>query len=233
MSFISGSNITGALSSGLGFATSAGQSALGPSVPTGTSGAGIPTGKAYAIAAAASKYGVPISILVGVFGLETAFGTDHSTSSAGAVGDFQFLPSTAKSYGYPLVNNPDNAQFTQQADAAARYLSTLHKQTGDWNTALEHYSGNGYGLGQVQAKAKQAPSWLKGILGSTGFTNQTAPGKVQAAATDGITGVWNSLVGDAKYAAVLVGVLVLGVVLIVHGLSLSGGSDREPIPVPV
>lgn len=107
---------------------------------------------------AAQKYGVPVQILTGVMGMETSFGQNISTSSGGAVGGFQFIPSTAASYGYPLTNTPDATQQAQQADSAAHYLSDLFRQTGDWNRALEGYSGGGYGLAQVQAKAAQAPS---------------------------------------------------------------------------
>ena len=170
MSFISGSGLAGDITSGLGFATGAGESAIAPTPPTGTSGVGLPTGKAEAIASAASKYNVPINILVGVYGQETSFGSDVTTSSAGAVGPFQFIPSTASSYAYPLTNTPTAAQFQQQADAAAHLLSDLYKRTGSWDSALHSYSGGGYGLSQVTAQANKAPSWLQGILNSTGFT---------------------------------------------------------------
>lgn len=102
--------------------------------------------------AAAKKWGIPGWVLWGVYGMETDFGANVTTSSAGAVGSFQFLPSTAASYGYPVSNATDTGTFTAQADAAAHYLSDLFKRTGSWNSALESYSGGGYGEAQVQAK---------------------------------------------------------------------------------
>lgn len=108
----------------------------------------------YLITQAAKKWNVPYGIAVGVYGLETDFGHNSTTSSGGAIGPFQFLPSTAKSYNYPLTNNPTPAQFAQQADAQSHYLSDLFRQTGSWDTALQHYSGGGYGLTQVNAKAQ-------------------------------------------------------------------------------
>lgn len=101
----------------------------------------------------AEKYGIPYNILAGVFGLETDFGQNIKTSSAGAMGAFQFMPGTAPAYNYPMTNNPSAAQFQQQADGAAHYLSDLYKAKGNWNDALHGYSGNGYGLSEVIAKA--------------------------------------------------------------------------------
>jgi soluble lytic murein transglycosylase-like protein len=107
---------------------------------------------------AAAKWSVPIDILIGVMGMETDYGRNIATSSAGAVGGFQFIRSTAASYGYPYTNSPNAQQQAQQTDSAAHYLSDLiHQHGGDWNAALISYSGGGYGLSQVNAKATQAP----------------------------------------------------------------------------
>jgi hypothetical protein len=110
--------------------------------------------RAQTVVAAANKWHVPPGILAGVWGAESGFGENSTTSTGGAIGDFQFIPSTARQYNYPLVNNPDNTTFARQADAAAHYLSTLHKETGDWNSALQRYSGGGYGLSHVENEAK-------------------------------------------------------------------------------
>lgn len=101
----------------------------------------------------AEKYGIPYNILAGVFGMETDFGQNIATSSAGAMGAFQFIPPTAKAYNYPLTNNPSAAQFRQQSDSAAHYLSDLYKEKGNWDDALHGYSGGGYGLAEVTKKA--------------------------------------------------------------------------------
>jgi len=228
MSFISPPD----LSSGLGFAMGAGQSAFGPFPPTGTTGAGAPTGKAYAIANSASKYNVPIEILAGVFGMETAFGSHVATSSAGAVGDFQFLPSTARRYGYPLTNSPNAQQFQQQADAAAHYLSDLFRQTGSWDAALHHYSGGGYGLAQVQAQAKGAPSWLQSIIGSTGFTSATPVGQVAetAGSVAGALGQIAALLTSSDFW-IRLGEAIAGIILLAMGLRSLTGSTTTPLTV--
>lgn len=95
------------------------------------------------ISEAAAKYGIDPKIEFGVWGNETSFGRNVNTSSAGAMGDFQFIPETAKAYHYPLTNHPNAKQFREQAGASAHYLSDLIKQNhGNVNAALEQYSGN-------------------------------------------------------------------------------------------
>lgn len=109
--------------------------------------------------AVANKYKIPYGILAGVYGAETDFGNNVATSSANAVGPFQFIPSTAASYNYPLTNSPTPQQFAQQTDAAGRYLSDLyHQHGGNWDAALQAYSVGGYGLAHVDAMAQSLSS---------------------------------------------------------------------------
>ncbi len=107
-------------------------------------------GDATVIDKAAKKWHVPNTILWGVFGIESAYGTNLGPSSAGAMGPFQFLPSTGKQYG--LDSNNIN-QLAPSADAAAHYLHDLFARTGSWDKALRAYSGGGYGLSEVQKQA--------------------------------------------------------------------------------
>lgn len=69
------------------------------------------------IANAANRYGLNPALLWGVYGAETDFGRNVSTSGAGAVGPFQFMPGTARGMGIDPLN------FRQAAFGAARYLS--------------------------------------------------------------------------------------------------------------
>lgn len=120
------------------------------------------------VADAAKAHGVDPAVLLGVWGMETGFGSNVKTSSAGAIGDFQFLPSTAHGRGYPLTNTPTSAQFAQQANAAAAYIAELTKaHGGDVNAALQAYSGGGYGLAEVQAKAKGHDAAPTSVVGKT------------------------------------------------------------------
>jgi soluble lytic murein transglycosylase-like protein len=171
-----------------------------------------------AVKQAADAHGVPESILLGVWGMETGFGTNVKTSSAGAIGDFQFLPGTARGYNYPLTNSPSALQFSQQANAAAQYLSDLHRETGSWDEALRRYSGGGYGLNEVQSSAGA----FKGPQSDLGGIVDNLPGVKQAnevANTAGdILGVLTNI-----QTWIRVGEAVAGLVLIYLGLKTLTG----------
>jgi murein DD-endopeptidase MepM/ murein hydrolase activator NlpD len=99
------------------------------------------------ITEAANRYGVRPDVLWGLYGEETGFGHNTSTSSAGAVGPFQFLPSTAKGMGV----NP--YEFKSAAFGAAKYLG--------------QYKGRGLGgmLSAYNAGPAGAyqPEYVKGV----------------------------------------------------------------------
>lgn len=149
---------------------------------------------------AAVRWGVPAWILYGVWGIETDFGRNVATSSAGAVGDFQFIPTTAAAYKYPLTNHPDPTQFGQQADAAAHYLHDLFKSTGSWDAALQGYSGGGYGLADVKVKAQKGGGTLSPTFGNDVVSN-TVGGVINAIGSGlsglaGIASAIGTIVGD-------------------------------------
>jgi hypothetical protein len=121
-----------------------------------------------ALAHAAAQYHIPVSIMVGVYGQETAYGT--LDSSGQYMGPFQFGSAARGMYGYPATNSPNIQQFVQQANAAAHYLSSNFQKYGNnWDVALRQYSGEplsgplgpgGYGLSQIQMRAQNAPHAL-------------------------------------------------------------------------
>lgn len=170
---------------------------------------------------AAKKWGVPEEILDGVFGIETDFGANSATSSAGAVGYFQFLPSTARMYGYPLTNSPNAKQAAQQADSAAHYLHDLYVASHvagapGWDKALREYSGGGYGLNDVQAKAGTG-----GISGALKSAADAVPGVKTAAdavtsTSSAVTGLYNLFTDVNTW--VRLGEAVFGIALIFFGL---------------
>lgn len=185
------------------------------------------------VAGAAEKYGVPKSILFGVWGLETDFGRNVTNSSTGAVGDFQFEPGTASSYNYPLTNSPSPAQFQAQADAAAHYLSDLYKQGGSsWNFAVMAYNagpagaraGHGYTLSDVLGKAGQSP--VPAGQASGQFFNQQNPA-VQGANTVGSTigGIAGGIVSTGQFLSYLVDpkhwlrilMVIVGIIMLIIG----------------
>jgi soluble lytic murein transglycosylase-like protein len=89
-------------------------------------GGGDAGGSAYAplIDSAAARYGVDPSLLYGLIQQESGF-NPSATSSAGAQGLTQLMPSTAASLGVSEPLNP-----AQSIEGGARYLSQLLKQFG-------------------------------------------------------------------------------------------------------
>lgn len=162
--------------------TSAGSSAPAPTTgPTGAagtiSGAGAQAGntgpnqvpgyaqQALDIMAASRKYGVPIYILLGIYGHESSFGTAYSSGET--------------TYGYMGLTSPGiwnaNMTFAQDMDEAAKVVKQNYTSHGkDWNAALLAYSGNSYGLASAESMAKQAPSGLTHYI--TDPTNQPPTG---------------------------------------------------------
>ena len=93
----------------------------------------------------AAQYGLSPQTLWGVYGTESSFGTDLSTSSAGAEGPFQFLPSTWATYG----GGGNIMNFSDSLVAAAKLLKGLGANSDPSSSAtaaaLNHYSGGGGG----------------------------------------------------------------------------------------
>ena len=99
-----------------------------------------------AIDATAAHYGLSPTTLLGVYGTESAYGTNLGPSSAGALGPFQFLPSTGAKYG---LSGTTIMQFQPSLTAAAQYLKSLGANSNPTSPAtfgaLNAYNGNGSG----------------------------------------------------------------------------------------
>lgn len=115
---------------GAGFAglVGAGTGLLSADVlPSPAALAEIPAGYLRAFRAAASTCpGLTWSVLAGIGRIETDFGADQRTSSAGAVGPMQFLPATFAAYDEPVppggATPPSPLDPTDAVYAAARLL---------------------------------------------------------------------------------------------------------------
>ncbi len=192
--------------------------------------------EAEAVLKAAERFHINPVVLWGVFGAETAHGTDVKASSAGAVGPFQFLPSTAKQYGYPTnvnTNGITNFQgFQLQANAAARYLASLLPRAGtpgreseaSWEKALRAYSGGGYGYAHVKTEGAS----FAGIFGGEGANKQeTAHVEENPTSKKGILAEIQQFIEKFTVTAIL---LVAGVVLVVYGIMVAVGKTPRPMP---
>lgn len=90
-----------------------------------------------------ARYGLPPGLLDSIWDIETSRGQGALVSSAGAMGDFQFMPDTARQYG--LTNLFDRQQ---SADAAGRMFRDLLRDfDGDVPAAAASYNA---GEGRVK-----------------------------------------------------------------------------------
>lgn len=85
-------------------------------------------------------HGLPKGMLNSIYGAESSSGANKNTSSAGAVGPFQFLPATAEQYGVK-----DSRDLDQSSQGAGRFLDHLAKVFDkDWVKVVAAYnSGEG------------------------------------------------------------------------------------------
>jgi membrane-bound lytic murein transglycosylase B len=97
--------------------------------------------------AAEREFGIPWSVLAAVNLVETGMGRIRGTSTAGAQGPMQFLPSTWARYGEGDINDPHQA-----IRAAARYLRA-NGAPGDLAGALWHYNHSDHYVRGIQLYA--------------------------------------------------------------------------------
>lgn len=124
---------------------------------TGYSYAKVPTIYRASIAAAEVNHGLPDQMLARLLWQECRYKPSIISgavrSPAGALGIAQFMPATAKEMGI------DPLDPFAAIDAAARYLRSLYRKTGDWQKALAAYN---WGIGNVQRKGlANAPTETK------------------------------------------------------------------------
>lgn len=98
------------------------------------------------------KYNMPIELKYLAI-VESAL-NPNAKSHAGAVGLWQFMPATGKSYGLNYSNLVDDRRDPYEAtDAACRFMMSLYNMYGDWNLVLAAYNA---GPGNVNKAIKRA-----------------------------------------------------------------------------
>ena len=194
------------------------------------------------IQAAGEKYKVNPAYLWGIFGTETGYGSDVKTSSAGAIGAFQFEPATAKEYGYPLVNEPNsNSQgaksaqywenFTKQAEAAAHYLNA-HGGQKNITAAVQAYNpGSKSYLSEVLAHAKTFADQFGNRESQLTEASQVNEAKPSGSGASLVEQIFGSL-GKLAITGVL---YAIGAVLIAYGIlvAIRPRESALSIPIPV
>lgn len=136
-----------------------------------------------------SKYGLPKGTLKGVWGTESNFGKNLGYSTAGALGDFQFMSGTANQYGIK-----DRRDFGQSSEGAGHYLHDLMKTfKGDLRKALAGYNWgqgnvmkdiNKHGIDWEKYLPKETKNYINRVLANSQHTvninNQTGGSAVVA-----------------------------------------------------
>jgi cell wall-associated NlpC family hydrolase len=138
----------------LAFAVTSVAALIGVATPSGSApsaAAGeIPPDQLPVIRAAAASCGLPWEVLAAVARVESEFGRNMRTSSAGAIGYGQFLPSSWAAYG--AGGNPYD--YRDALPAMARYLCA-HGGAQDIRRALFAYNRANWYVDQVLAVAAQ------------------------------------------------------------------------------
>lgn len=119
------------------------------------------------ISEALRSHGVPRDLEALVW-VESGF-WPTAKSKAGAVGLWQFMPTTARAYGLTVTDEYDERRSIWRAsDAAAQHLSDLHSRFSSWDLALAAYN---YGYANVErrlAAAGESNFWnvvdVEGVL---------------------------------------------------------------------
>lgn len=114
-----------------------------------------PNGNATLFSMLEAKYGLPAGTLAQKFAAESGNGT-RLISPKGALGPMQFMPGTAKDLG---LDNGSVMDLDKSAEAAAKYMSQLHRQFGDWGKAQAAYNWGGGNLSK--AIAAYGDNWLE------------------------------------------------------------------------
>jgi soluble lytic murein transglycosylase-like protein len=122
------------------------------------------------MAAAATQYGVPLSLLEAVANQESGY-NPNAVGTSGEIGLFQLMPATAAQLGVSNSYDP-----TQNIQGGAKYLSQLYAQFGSWDEALEAYN-EGPGALNAQLAAGVTPTsagYAASALAAAGISDTSA-----------------------------------------------------------
>ena len=163
-------------------ATSGGLGGCGAgAAPSATAQTTIPAKLLPIYMSAEQKYGVPWSVLAAINSIETDFGRNLNTSSAGAQGWMQFIPSTWRLYGVDGngdgrtdINDPEDA-----IPSAANYLKASGAP-GDMQRAIFAYNHAQWYVDKVLALAETFAEGGQLLAGATCSGGPVGNGSAQA-----------------------------------------------------
>lgn len=117
------------------------------------------------LADAEARFGVPWQVLAAVHLTETRFGRIRGTSTAGARGPMQFLPSTWEAYGL----GGDIEDTRDAILGAANYLAANGAARGDLDNALYRYNPTPRYVNAVKAYVERMRADERAFLGYWGW----------------------------------------------------------------
>jgi murein DD-endopeptidase MepM/ murein hydrolase activator NlpD len=122
--------------------------------------------------ACGTQYGVPWEVLAAINKLETNFGTNLGTSTAGAIGWMQFLPSSWKAYGLDANGDGRKDPYNPvDAICAAAHLLHVDGASHDLYGAIFSYNHADWYVQEVLANARAYGKLPPDLVGSlTGLT---------------------------------------------------------------
>jgi murein DD-endopeptidase MepM/ murein hydrolase activator NlpD len=122
--------------------------------------------------ACGTEYGVPWEVLAAINKLETNFGTNLGTSTAGAIGWMQFLPSSWKAYGLDANGDGRKDPYNPvDAICAAAHLLHVDGASHDLYGAIFSYNHADWYVQEVLANARAYGKLPPDLVGSlTGLT---------------------------------------------------------------
>ncbi len=84
----------------------------------------------------------------------------NALSSAGAVGPWQLMPGTARELGLTVTQSRDDRMdLNKSTHAAAKFLSQLHENLGDWLLVIAAYNGGPARIEQIIQKRGSHDFW--------------------------------------------------------------------------
>lgn len=113
--------------------------------------------------AAGRRYHIPWEILAAINAVETDYGRDLSTSSAGAIGWMQFMPATWRTYAIAArAGRKANPYDPRDAIFAAAHLLAANGGSAQIRRALFTYNHAGSYVDAVLARARVITVWAGG-----------------------------------------------------------------------
>lgn len=146
------------------------------------------------------------------------------------------FPTNSQSYGIYVGKSIDGANFGTKLDTAMKSLGASAEQAGMLMQSVDA-GAIMQGRSAVVVPAKQKPGTVDTAAGQRHIKSEAVPAGPNINVPNPLKdlgGIWQSIVGDAKYAGLFIAALALGALMIFHGaIGMGGGGGKRTVVVPV